>query len=35
MNIKKTGKIITIISAGAALVTSLLTDKRKKENKKH
>lgn len=31
MNLKKTGKIITVIAATAALISSLITDKKSKD----
>ncbi len=35
MNIKKTSKLLALITAGTALVTSILKDKEKKDDKKH
>lgn len=31
MNLKKTGKIITVMAATAALIASLITDKKSKD----
>ena len=33
MNLKKTGKILTVMAATAALITSLVKDKKAKEEK--
>ncbi len=33
MNLKKTGKILTVMAATAALITSLVKDKKAKETK--
>ena len=34
MNFKKTGKIITVMAATAALISSLITDKKSKKTNK-